>query len=87
MLGLLATTFSSGWSCSQPVVLQRLQGKAVTFITGTDEHGEKIALAAEKQGLQPKEHCDRIVDEYKRLWEQVTFARAFLRASGKVLSV
>jgi methionyl-tRNA synthetase len=47
---------------------QRLAGRKVNFLTGTDEHGEKIALAAEKRGLSPQEHCDAIVGEYKSLW-------------------
>ncbi len=51
--------------------VQRLQGKGVTFITGTDEHGEKIALAAANRGLAPKEHCDDIVASYKGLWKDV----------------
>jgi methionyl-tRNA synthetase len=46
-------------------------GKRVRFITGTDEHGEKIALAAAGRGMSPKEHCDSIVDEYKALWAKV----------------
>lgn len=52
--------------------VQRLQGRPVRFVTGTDEHGEKIAIAAAKAGLQPQEHCDGIVAEYKALWQQVT---------------
>jgi hypothetical protein len=50
----------------------RLQGRRVTFITGTDEHGEKIALAAEKRGMQPEEHCDDIVASYRQLWQDVS---------------
>ncbi|CAG9461466.1 unnamed protein product [Pedinophyceae sp. YPF-701] len=46
----------------------RLTGKQVKFITGTDEHGEKIAQAAEAQGLTPQEHCDGVVSSYKSLW-------------------
>lgn len=49
----------------------RLRGRPVTFITGTDEHGEKIALAAAKRGMEPKAHCDDIVDSYKALWKDV----------------
>lgn len=40
----------------------------VAFITGTDEHGEKIALAAQSRGMEPLDHCDAIVDLYKKLW-------------------
>lgn len=53
------------------MISQRLQGKRVRFVTGTDEHGEKIADAAKARGMQPQEHCDNIVEEYKSLWTQV----------------
>ncbi|CAD6210122.1 unnamed protein product [Miscanthus lutarioriparius] len=48
--------------------LTRLQEKNVIFITGTDEHGEKIAASAEASGRNPKEHCDAISSSYKMLW-------------------
>ena len=51
---------------------QRLRGKKVTFVTGTDEHGEKIALSAQKAGLTPQEHCDQIAAMYQQLWLQVS---------------
>ena len=50
---------------------QRLQGKSVTFVTGTDEHGEKIAASAESAGMSPQEHCDRIAQRYHLLWDMV----------------
>lgn len=50
---------------------QRLLGKQVVFVTGTDEHGEKIAASAEKAGLTPKAHCDGIVARYIELWQKV----------------
>eukprot|EP00798_Chlamydomonas_sp_ICE-L_P023172 gene23172-30383_t len=53
---------------------QRLRGKRVRFVTGTDEHGEKIALAAAARGMSPQEHCDDIVTEYKKLWEQLSIS-------------
>ncbi|KAF8673708.1 hypothetical protein HU200_048457 [Digitaria exilis] len=51
--------------------LQRLLGKKVIFITGTDEHGEKIATSAEASGRNPKEHCDAISSSYKILWDDL----------------
>jgi methionyl-tRNA synthetase len=51
--------------------LQRLLEKKVIFITGTDEHGEKIATSAEASGRNPKEHCDAISSSYKMLWADV----------------
>lgn len=42
------------------------------FITGTDEHGEKIALAAAAKERAPKEHCDAVAAEYQLLWKEVS---------------
>ncbi|XP_028794575.1 LOW QUALITY PROTEIN: methionine--tRNA ligase, chloroplastic/mitochondrial-like [Neltuma alba] len=53
---------------------QRLLGKKVIFITGTDEHGEKIAAAAMAQGSSPREHCDIISESYRRLWKDLDVA-------------
>ncbi len=44
-------------------------GAQLSFLTGTDEHGQKIEKAAKARGLSPKAHCDEIVSEFKRLWE------------------
>jgi methionyl-tRNA synthetase len=48
---------------------QRLLGKPVLFITGSDEHGQKIQRTAEAMGRSPREHCDIIVESFKSLWE------------------
>lgn len=50
---------------------QRLRGQSVLFVTGTDEHGQKIQRSAEGAGLDPQEHCDRIVGQFKALWERL----------------
>ena len=50
---------------------QRLTGRNVTFVTGTDEHGEKIAAAAAANGLSPQEHCDNVAAQFRELWQQV----------------
>ena len=39
---------------------KRIQGEKVFFLTGTDEHGQKIQRAAEKKNMEPKEFCDEI---------------------------
>ena len=44
---------------------KRLDGYDVMFLTGTDEHGLKIAQAAEKEGVTPKELVDRNAEIYK----------------------
>ncbi|KAK9070520.1 hypothetical protein SSX86_010922 [Deinandra increscens subsp. villosa] len=50
---------------------QRLTGKKVVFITGTDEHGEKIATAAAAGGSTPNDHCDTISQAYRVLWKDL----------------
>lgn len=47
----------------------RLRGKDVFFLTGTDEHGDKIARAAAKVGVSPQAYVDRIVAGVRRLWQ------------------
>ena len=50
---------------------QRLRGRRVTLVTGTDEHGEKIALAAAAKGQAPQQHCDGVVTAFQDLWQLV----------------
>lgn len=50
---------------------QRLRGKSVLLITGTDEHGQKIERSAESAGYSPQEHCDLIVAGFAQLWQQL----------------
>ncbi len=47
---------------------QKLQGKEVFFLTGTDEHGQKIAQAASKVGKEPQEFVDGFISAYKKMW-------------------
>lgn len=50
---------------------KRLTGTETFFLTGTDEHGQKIAQAAEKQGITPKELADKVVGRYHALWSKL----------------
>lgn len=50
---------------------RELKGDEVFFVTGTDEHGEKIATTAEKAGVTPKEFTDGIVASAKKLWSDL----------------
>ena len=45
----------------------RQRGDDVFFLTGTDEHGEPVALAAEKEGVTPRELADRNAERFKAL--------------------
>lgn len=46
----------------------KMQGKEVFFLTGTDEHGQKISECAKKVGKTEKEYLDEIVSDAKELW-------------------
>jgi len=46
---------------------QRMRGRKVRFLTGTDEHGQKVLEAARKRGMDPKAHCDDIVQVWKAM--------------------
>lgn len=46
----------------------RMKGADTFFLTGTDEHGEKVAKAAEARGLTPHEHVDEMVLRFKETW-------------------
>ena len=48
---------------------KRLAGYDVHFLTGTDEHGQKIQTIAEKAGMTPQEYVDKIVLNIKELWK------------------
>ncbi len=48
---------------------KRMRGYDVMFLTGTDEHGQKIQRKAEEAGVSPKAYVDKIVDGVKSLWQ------------------
>ena len=50
----------------------RILGYDTFFLTGADEHGQKVAASAEKAGLSPKSHCDIYVDAFKALCQRLT---------------
>ncbi|MBI9021054.1 MAG: methionine--tRNA ligase [Verrucomicrobia bacterium] len=49
----------------------RLLGTPTYFLTGTDEHGQKVQQAAEKNGLTPQEQCDQTVVRFQELWKRL----------------
>lgn len=50
---------------------ERLRGKSVMFITGTDEHGQKIQRTAIENGLEPQVHCDKVAAGFDALWQKL----------------
>src|SRR5690349_12247798 len=55
----------------------RQRGEDVFFLTGTDEHGEPVAQAAEKLGLEPRELVDRNAPKLKELLPQIDVSNDF----------
>lgn len=49
----------------------RVLGYKTFFLTGSDEHGQKVAASAEKAGRRPIEHCDLFVEAFKNLDKQL----------------
>jgi methionyl-tRNA synthetase len=52
----------------------RMAGHDVFFLTGTDEHGQKIERAARKEGITPLQLADRVVAHYRQLRDQLGFS-------------
>ena len=53
----------------------RQRGESVFFLTGTDEHGQKVLNTAEKSGVAPQDWCDRLVeDSWKPVWKALNIA-------------
>ena len=62
----------------------RLQGEDVSFLTGTDEHGQKIQEIAEKNNQSPKEFVDKIADKYKKAFKLLNVSNNnFIRTTDK----
>lgn len=60
----------------------RLLGRQVFFLTGTDEHGQKVEKAAEEKKRTPKEHADIMVENFKTLWKTLNVSLdAFIRTT------
>ncbi len=55
----------------------RQRGEEVFFLTGTDEHGEPVALAAEKEGVTPKELADRNAQRFEELMPRINASNDF----------
>ncbi len=54
--------------CDALARYKRMRGFEVFYLTGTDEHGQKIEKRAAESGVTPKEFVDKLVDEIKELW-------------------
>jgi methionyl-tRNA synthetase len=62
----------------------RLRGRKVFFLTGTDEHGQKVEKAAAQKSMPPKQHADIMVENFKALWEKLNISNdAFIRTTDE----
>ncbi len=69
-------------ACDTVARMKRMQGYDVMFLTGTDEHGQKIEKKASELGTTPKAYVDDIVANFKKLWSTlgITYDR-FVRTT------
>ena len=60
----------------------RQAGREVLFLTGTDEHGQKIQEEADRRGIQPIELCDQMAERFEKAWRDldISFGR-FIRTT------
>ena len=61
-------------ACDSIARYKRMQGYDVMFLTGTDEHGQKIEQKANEAGVSPKEYVDKIVEKFKSLWQYMNIS-------------
>lgn len=62
----------------------RLRGYDTFFLTGTDEHGQKIEQSAKSKGKSPKEYADEISKKFKSLWDEFEISYdKFIRTTDK----
>jgi len=60
----------------------RLRGRDVFFLTGLDEHGQKVQQAAAKAGIDPQVHCDKLAPQFQDLWKRLNISNdAFIRTT------
>lgn len=62
----------------------RLSGRPTWFLTGTDEHGQKVQQAADAAGVSPQEHVDKTVVPFQELWKKLEITHDdFIRTTEK----
>jgi methionyl-tRNA synthetase len=71
-------------ACDALARFNRMMNKDVFYLTGTDEHGQKIQDAANKSGKTEVEYLDEIIDDAKNLWKQLDISYDyFIRTTDK----
>ncbi len=70
--------------CDAFARFNRMLGKDVFFLTGTDEHGQKIEKKAQEKGLTPMEFINPLVDELKQIWSLLDISyNKFIRTTDE----
>src|ERR1035437_7929979 len=63
---------------------RRLMGDRVHFLTGTDEHGQKVQQSARKQGVEPQQFVDAISEEFRGLCKRLNISNDdFIRTTDE----
>lgn len=52
-------------ACDAIARFMRLDGREVMFVTGTDEHGQKVEASALKAGKSPQQFCDEVSEQFR----------------------
>jgi len=61
-------------ACDAIARFMRLDGRRVHFLTGTDEHGQKVEKAAREAGMEPQAFCDMVSQRFRELVEVMDFS-------------
>jgi methionyl-tRNA synthetase len=71
-------------ACDVLARFKRLDGYDVQFLTGTDEHGQKVEKSAEKAGIDPQAFCDQVSSRFKDLATAMNFSNdQFIRTTDE----
>ena len=71
-------------ACDVIARFKRLDEYEVFFLTGTDEHGQKVETAAKKNGVNPKDFVDKVSQNFKNLLISMNFSNnSFIRTTEK----
>lgn len=70
--------------CDAIARFKRMDGYDVYYLTGTDEHGQKVQQAAEERGMSPQAFVDSLAERIKALWTRMDISNdGFIRTTDK----
>ncbi len=71
-------------ACDAIARFKRMDGYDVFYLTGTDEHGQKVQQAASEKGMSPQAFVDGLAERIKKLWERMDISNdGFIRTTDK----